>query len=84
MSYSDDVLRQYLDGALDDARTKEIETAMLSDADLEARLMALDDLAGEVKAAMMGLPSDQRLAGLAPTVTLASAPRRSTSRICGT
>lgn len=76
MSYSDDVLRQYLSGALDEAKAKEIETAMLSDADLEARLMAFDGLAGRVKAAMEELPSDERLAGLAPTIALAPAPSR--------
>ena len=56
MTYSDDILRQFLDGALDQAKTKEIETAMLSDADLEARIMGLDDLAASVKSVMEALP----------------------------
>ncbi len=69
MTYSDDILRQFMDGALDQAKTKEIETAMLSDADLEARIMGLDDLAASVKAVMESLPSEARMAQLAPAVS---------------
>ena len=68
MTYSDDTLRQFLDGVLDPAKTKEIETAMLSDADLERRIMGLDDLAASVKAVMESLPSEARMAELAPAV----------------
>ena len=77
MTYSDDTLRQFLDGVLDQAKTKEIETAMLSDADLERRIMGLDDLAASVKAVMESLPSEARLAELAPAV---SAPPTRQSR----
>ena len=77
MTYSDDTLRQFLDGALDQAKTKEIETAMLSDADLERRIMGLDDLAASVKAVMESLPSEARIAELAPAV---SAPPTRQSR----
>lgn len=67
-TYSDDILRQFLDGALDQAKAKEIETAMLSDADLEARIMGLDDLAASVKAVMQAMPSEARVANLAPAI----------------
>jgi hypothetical protein len=77
MTYSDDTLRQFLDGVLDQAKTKEIETAMLSDADLERRIMGLDDLAASVKAVMESLPSEARMAELAPAV---SAPPTRQSR----
>jgi len=70
-TYSDDMLRQFLDGALDHATAKEIETAMLSDADLEARIMGLDDLAASVKAVMETLPPEARIAGLAPETSAA-------------
>ncbi|MBX2855903.1 MAG: hypothetical protein KTR21_13010 [Rhodobacteraceae bacterium] len=77
MNYSDDILRQFLDGALDEAKRKEIETAMLSDADLEARIMGLDDLAAEVKAVMESVPGEARLTGLQPAIapTPIRAPR---------
>lgn len=74
MTYSDDILRQFLDGALDQAKTKEIETAMLSDADLERRIMDMDDLAASVKAVMQTLPSEARVAPLAPPVAATQAP----------
>lgn len=77
MTYSDDTLRQFLDGVLDQAKTKEIETAMLSDADLERRIMGLDDLAASVKAVLESLPSEARKAELAPAV---SAPPTRQSR----
>ena len=77
MSYSDDILRQFLEGALDEAKTKEIETAMLADADLEARIMGLDDLAAQVKSVMEGMPGDARLAGLAPDLAVTPSPARS-------
>jgi len=83
MSYSDDVLRQFLDGGLDDVQRKEIETAMLSDADLESRIMALDDMAASVKAAMDWIPSEARVAGLAPAVAAAPEPVRSKHRPWG-
>ncbi len=67
MTYSDDILRQFLDGALDQAKAKEIETAMLSDADLETRIMGLDELAASVKSVMETLPHEARIAALAPT-----------------
>lgn len=73
MSFSDDILRQFLDGALDQAKSKEIETAMLSDADLERRIMGLDDLAASVKAVMESLPSEARVAELAPAVSAVTA-----------
>lgn len=76
MTYSDDVLRQFLDGALDQAKTKEIETAMLSDADLERRIMGLDDLAASVKAVMEALPPEARVAELAPPVAGRARPSR--------
>ena len=80
MTYTDDILRQFLDGELEDAKRTEIETAMLSDADLEDRIMALDDLAAAVKAVMTDLPSEARVADLAPTAapaaTTVAAPQR--------
>ena len=76
MTYSDDILRQFLDGALDQAKAKEIETAMLSDADLEARIMGLDDLAASVKRVMEDLPEAARLASLAPPVATPQRPAR--------
>ena len=69
MTYSDDILRQFLDGALDQAKVREIENAMLSDADLETRIMGLDDLAASVKSVMEALPPDARVADLAPAAS---------------
>lgn len=66
MTYSDNVLRLFLEGALDQAKAKEIEIALLSDADLEARIMGLDDLAASVRAVMETLPAEARVAKLAP------------------
>jgi len=79
-TYSDDILRQFLNGALDQAKAKEIETAMLSDTDLEARIMGLDDLAVSVKSVMETLPAEARIAGLAPAN---SAARTASSRRWG-
>lgn len=78
MTYSDNVLRKFLDGALDQATAKEIETAMLSDADLEARIMGLDDLAASVKSVMEALPPEARVT--APPPETDAAPTRPSRR----
>ena len=86
MTYSDDILRQFLDGARDQATANEIETAMLSDADLAARIMGLDDLAASVRAVMETLPPKARVAALAPetgaTPTRPSRPWAMLSAAC--
>ncbi|MEM7268774.1 MAG: hypothetical protein AAF401_05930 [Pseudomonadota bacterium] len=66
MSYSDETLRRYLDGALPEAEAKAIEADMLADRALERRIMALDPMAEAVRETMQMLPDPARLAALEP------------------
>ena len=70
MSYSDRQLRDFLAGRLARDTAERIEQSMLVDRDLERRIMALDDMAGEVRAAMKTVPNQGLLrqieAGMAP------------------
>lgn len=77
MSFGDKDLLAYLDG--DMALRDEIEAALAQDAELERRLMALDPMAGPVRAAFEGIPAAGRLPtleALEPTAEV-TAPARS-------
>lgn len=62
MTYSDDMLRAYLLGEATQDVCDGIEQAVETDADLEARLMALDPFATLVADAFESAPADARLA----------------------
>lgn len=57
MKFTDDILLAYLDGSLDDAQNSAIEDALSKDFLLEARLMALDPIAGAVRDAFKDIPA---------------------------
>ena len=64
MSYSDETLKSYLDGALPDAEAEALEQAMSTDEALQRRLMALDSVAAPVAKTFQALPGEARLEGL--------------------
>ncbi len=61
MTYSDDILQRYLDGALSAAQTAELEATIADDPELQRRLMALDPFAESVADAFRGVPDETRL-----------------------
>ena len=80
MTYSDELLRRYLDGALPDERANAIEAALATDPALERRLMALDPCAGMVADAFGGQPGTERVERLRAAIP---AKRRFTSLLPG-
>ncbi|MEO1474384.1 MAG: hypothetical protein AAFS03_10710 [Pseudomonadota bacterium] len=71
MSFDDETLRAYLAGTADEATVQAIEDAVAIDRDLEARLMAMDDLASVVAGAFETVPPAQRL----ETLEVAAPPK---------
>lgn len=59
--WNDTDIRAYLSGALATNRATALEHALAADADLQARMMALDDLAPLVRDSFMHLPDQSRL-----------------------
>ena len=79
MNFSDRELKDYLDGALHPDRAMALETALGEDDDLARRMMALDGMAADVKAAMISAPDHQRIERLSqalPGGAEAAAPGR--------
>lgn len=70
MIYSDQNLREFLEGKLSAQKTREIETAMLSDTDLEMRIMSLDSYADPVRALMQNIPGQGRIDRLAQEMSV--------------
>lgn len=64
MTYSDETLKSYLDGALPEAEAKALEQAMSTDEALQRRLMALDTFAAPVAETFQNLPGEARLESL--------------------
>ena len=64
MTYSDETLKEYLDGSLTESAMGELEQAMSTDEKLQRRLMALDSVAVPVADAFKELPGEERLADL--------------------
>ncbi|WP_209508284.1 MULTISPECIES: hypothetical protein [unclassified Ruegeria] len=58
MTFSDETLLAYLEGSLDEAQTRVIEAAVVDDAALEHRLMALDPFAPAVRDVFVNLPAE--------------------------
>lgn len=58
MKFSDDTLRAYLEGTIDQDQANAIETAVADDPDLEARLMALDPFAPVVQSVFEKVPAE--------------------------
>ena len=63
-TYSDAVLQAYLNGLADAETAAQLERAVETDPTLEARLMAMDPLAAQVKDAFASIPSSERVATL--------------------
>lgn len=61
MNFSEETLRQYLNGTATDAQAADIEAALGADPAFERRLMALDPCAGMVAEAFGALPGEERL-----------------------
>ena len=76
-TYTDDMLRAYLNGALSEDAAARIEADVAEDEALEARLMALDPFADAVREAFAHLPSDDRTDDLLTQVERAAVPVRS-------
>ena len=57
MTFKDEDLLAYLEGTLDANQSRAIENAVEADPELEARLMALDPIAGVVHDAFQGVPA---------------------------
>ncbi|WP_120635002.1 hypothetical protein [Ruegeria sp. EL01] len=57
MKFSDDTLKAYLEGSLDETQCRAIEAAVEDDAELERRLMALDPFAPVIHDVFEGLPA---------------------------
>lgn len=74
MKYNDDTLIEFLNGTLaeDDART--IEIALVTDAELGERIMALDTFAAPVREVMETIPSQERIERLQAELLAATAP----------
>lgn len=80
MHLSDDELRDYLEGRTTPEAARRLETAMLGDASLERRLMALDDVAAGIRSGMAALPEDARIARISEGAGLSVAPARPVER----
>ncbi|WP_037312703.1 hypothetical protein [Ruegeria halocynthiae] len=68
MKFSDETLRAYLEGNVDEAEATAIEHAVEADPDLEQRLMALDPFAPVVQTVFEAIPAE------APQINLPDAP----------
>jgi len=64
MTYSDETLKDYLNGALPDAESEAIELTISMDEALQRRMMALDPFATPVADAFQGLPGKERIESL--------------------
>ncbi|MDA7964026.1 hypothetical protein [Ruegeria sp.] len=58
MKFSDETLLAYLEGTLNEAQSREVEDAVEADPEIEARLMALDPIAGMVQEVFQTLPAE--------------------------
>lgn len=76
MTYSDETLVDFLNGNLDPAQVRAIESELLVDKDLEKRLMGLDPMAKPVRDAFMAIPSSARLTPIRQLM-LTESPTRS-------
>lgn len=56
MTYNDEILRDFLNGELPEAKSREIEAAMNADEDLQRRVMSLDPIAPIVRESLSGFP----------------------------
>lgn len=79
MKFSDETLLAYLEGTLDEARSRKLEEAVEADPDIEARLMALDPIAGMVQEVFQTLPAETPQVDLPDPA--ASAPSASPMRL---
>lgn len=72
MTLTDDMLHSYLAGTAPEPLARAIETAVETDRDLEARLMALDPMAAPTKDVFEMLPNSDRFGALEEILTPAA------------
>ncbi|MEM7721644.1 MAG: hypothetical protein AAF376_04670 [Pseudomonadota bacterium] len=80
MTYSDETLRAYLDGTLEADRAEKLERDVERDADLEARLIAMEPFLGTVREAFATVPDAQRVQSLSRHIGEATNPKARISR----
>ena len=81
MSYSDDMLRKFLEGELDPHLAAELEQTMRVDRELERRVMELDTLAPVVQNAMQIMPGPELTERLKKSVLDGRAPTSWTAHL---
>lgn len=61
MTYTDETLRSFLEGALPEGEARRLETEMMADDALQRRIMALDGVGQTVGAALRDIPEPARI-----------------------
>ena len=73
MTYSNDTLKEFLNGTLAEDTARAIETALETDTELGERIMALDTFAAPIREVMEVLPSQDRIERLQANIETAAA-----------